>query len=94
MTAEPERCRPVDVDGDTVIVRGVGELTQADQEALAAIVRAAKQQFAQRLAERCVCGHLRGEHRMELKRQYCATGAEIPGYACEAGCQHYTPREA
>ncbi len=94
MTAEPPRCRPVEVDGDTVIVRGVGELSDADKEALAAIVRAAKEQFTQRLTERCVCGHPRGEHRIDLQRQYCATGAEIPGYACQAKCQHYTPREA
>jgi hypothetical protein len=40
---EPEdTCRPVEVDGETIRVRGTGELTAEGQAALASIVRAAK----------------------------------------------------
>jgi hypothetical protein len=42
---EQDICRPVEVDGETVIVRGSGELTEQGQEALAALVRVAKAKF-------------------------------------------------
>lgn len=43
--AEADVCRPVEVDGETVRVRGSGELTEEGREALAALVRAAKDKF-------------------------------------------------
>lgn len=46
MKREPDHCTSVVVDGETLRVRGGGELTAADQEALAEIVRAAKAKFA------------------------------------------------
>lgn len=42
---DPDTCRPVQVDGETVRVRGSGELTEEGQEALAALVRVAKAKF-------------------------------------------------
>jgi len=38
-------CRPLEVDGETVRVRGAGELTEEGQEAVADLVRAAKAKF-------------------------------------------------
>lgn len=42
---EGDVCRPVEVDGETIRVRGQGELTDEGQEALAALVRVAKAKF-------------------------------------------------
>jgi hypothetical protein len=42
---DPDTCRPVQVDGETVRVRGSGELTEEGQEALTALVRVAKSKF-------------------------------------------------
>lgn len=42
---EPDTCRPVEIDGETIRVRGSGELTEQGQEALTALVRAAKAKF-------------------------------------------------
>ncbi|MFE9684142.1 hypothetical protein [Streptomyces sp. NPDC006285] len=41
----PDTCRPVEVDGQTIRVRGDGELGPEGEEALAALVRAAKEMF-------------------------------------------------
>lgn len=42
---EPDTCRPVEVDGETIRVRGSGEMTPEAEEALAALVRVAKAKF-------------------------------------------------
>ncbi|MFD8488666.1 hypothetical protein [Streptomyces sp. NPDC059712] len=42
---EGDVCRPVDVDGEPIRVRGQGELSAEAEEALAALVRAAKAKF-------------------------------------------------
>ncbi|MDX2986428.1 hypothetical protein [Streptomyces caniscabiei] len=42
---EGDVCRPVDIDGETVRVRGKGELTEQGLEALTALVRVAKAKF-------------------------------------------------
>ncbi|MGQ4393754.1 hypothetical protein ACN6K5_003540 [Streptomyces violaceoruber] len=42
---EGDVCRPVEVDGETIRVRGQGELSAEAEEALAALVRAAKAKF-------------------------------------------------
>lgn len=44
-TAEPDTCRSVEVDGETIRVRGAGEFTDRDREFAAEIVRAAKRKF-------------------------------------------------
>ncbi|MFI5992445.1 hypothetical protein ACIBAC_11410 [Streptomyces sp. NPDC051362] len=45
---EPEdTCRTVEIDGETIRVRGAGELTDEDREALASVVQAAKAKFTQ-----------------------------------------------
>jgi len=44
---EPEdTCRPVDIDGETIRVRGAAEMSDEGREALAALVRAAKAKMA------------------------------------------------
>lgn len=91
MTAEPDRCRPVEVDGDTIRVHSVGELTDTDKALLAELVRAVKRQFERHLAERCTCGHQRGEHRIDLQRAVC-TSWHIDDGHCD--CREYTPQEA
>ena len=48
MTDHPEpedTCRPVEVDGETIRVRGAGAFTDQDRELAAEIVRAAKAKF-------------------------------------------------
>jgi hypothetical protein len=51
---EPEdTCRPVEVDGETIRVRGFGEMRERDRAFAAEIVRAAKRKFdAEPLADR------------------------------------------
>jgi hypothetical protein len=47
MTDEPtdDACRTVEVDGETVLLRGEGELTERERQFAAEIVRAAKRKF-------------------------------------------------
>lgn len=47
-----DTCRPIEVDGTTVLVRGPVALTDEDRAALAEIVRAARERYG----NRC-CGH-------------------------------------
>lgn len=42
---EPVTCKTADVNGTTVLVRGQGELTQADLDALNEVVAAAKRKY-------------------------------------------------
>jgi hypothetical protein len=42
---EQDTCQPVEVDGETIRVRGSGEMTEEGQEALTALVRVAKAKF-------------------------------------------------
>lgn len=42
---ELDTCRAVEVDGETIRVRGSGEITEEGQEALTALVRAAQAKF-------------------------------------------------
>jgi hypothetical protein len=44
-SGDQDVCRPLEVDGETVRVRGAGELTEEGQEAVADLVRAAKAKF-------------------------------------------------
>lgn len=45
MTDPEDTCRPVEVDGETIRVRGSGDMTPEAQEALEALVRVAKAKF-------------------------------------------------
>ena len=45
MTEPEDTCRPIEVDGETIVVRGQGELTEREKELAADIVRAAKKKF-------------------------------------------------
>ena len=49
--AEADTCRPVEVDGETIRVRGSGEFTEQEQGVFAEIVRAAKRRYAADQAE-------------------------------------------
>jgi hypothetical protein len=63
---EPEdTCRPVDIDGETIRVRGSGDLTDEGQEALAALVRVAKAKFVADAPEKV--GELQGKLRLAHK---------------------------
>lgn len=82
---EADACRPIEVDGETVRVRGSGELTEEGQEALAALVRVAKARFVAEapeqvgvLQERLRRAHqaLRAkEHQLDdIRRALCDAG--------------------
>lgn len=43
---EPDVCRPVDVDGKTVLIRGQGDLSEEGQGFVAEVVRAASRRYA------------------------------------------------
>lgn len=62
---EEDTCWPVEVDGETVRVRGSGELTEEGQEALAALVRAAKTKFVAEAPEQV--GELQNRLRLAHK---------------------------
>lgn len=44
--ARPEKCRPVQVDGETIRVRGEREMNEKDREMFAEVVRAVKRHLA------------------------------------------------
>lgn len=62
---EPDTCRPVEVDGQTIRVRGSGQFTEQDQEFAADIVRAAKRKYA-------------AEHPEEQPMPVCTAAIEGP----------------
>lgn len=49
--AETETCRPVEVDGETIRIRGAGQFTEQEQQFAEEIVRAAKRRYAAEHAE-------------------------------------------
>jgi len=50
---EPDTCRPVEVDGETILVRGSGELDDTSHQAFTEVYRAAKRRMeAEKEAER------------------------------------------
>jgi hypothetical protein len=66
---EPDTCRPVEVDGQTIRVRGSGQFTEQEQEFAADIVRAAKRKYA-------------AEHPEEQPMPVCTAtieGPHVPG---------------
>lgn len=46
MTEPEDICRPVEVDGETIRVRGAGQISDEAQQAITALVRAAKAKMA------------------------------------------------
>lgn len=44
-TEHEDTCRPIEVDGETVLIRGAGEFTEQEQQFATEIVRAAKRKF-------------------------------------------------
>lgn len=64
-TEPVDTCRPVVVDGETIRVRGTGELSSEGQEALAALVRVAKTKFEAEAPE--MVGELQNRLRLAHK---------------------------
>jgi hypothetical protein len=62
---EADTCRPVEVDGELVRVRGSGKLTEEGQEAVAALVRVAKAKLVAEAPERV--GYLQEKLRLAHK---------------------------
>lgn len=70
---EADTCRPVEVDGGTVRVRGSGELSEEGHEALTALVRAAKAKFAEEAPEQKA--RRAKEHQLDgIRRALCDAG--------------------
>jgi hypothetical protein len=82
---EQDVCRPVEVDGETVRVRGSGELTEEGQEALAALVRVAKAKFVAEAPEQVgvLQNRLRLAHRARRAKEHQLDG--IRRALCDAG---------
>lgn len=64
---DPDTCRPVEVDGQTIRVRGAGELGPEGEEALAELVRVAKEMFL--LEQAAVVQEV-----VTLRRAWCRAG--------------------
>ncbi|MFF1574845.1 hypothetical protein ACFVWR_19060 [Leifsonia sp. NPDC058292] len=82
---EQDVCRPMEVDGETVRVRGSGELTEEGQEALAALVRAAKAKFVAEAPEQVgdLQNRLRLAHKARRAKEHQLDG--IRRALCDAG---------
>jgi hypothetical protein len=59
-----DSCRPIEVDGENVLVRGSGDWTEEDQRHMAEIVRAAKRRYE-------------AEHPAEPARRHTVTSDEL-----------------
>jgi hypothetical protein len=66
---EPDVCRPVEIDGETILVRGEGQMTDEDQAALTSVVPAAKRRLqAEQAAERAeIEGQVRAKIAEEME---------------------------
>lgn len=82
---EPDTCRPVEVDGETVRVRGSGELSAEGREALADVVRAAKAKFVAEAPEKV--GELQNRLRLAHKERRAKEHQldDIRRALCDAG---------
>lgn len=82
---EPDTCRPVEVDGETVRVRGSGELTEEGQEAFAALVRVAKAKFVAEAPEKVgeLQNRLRLAHKARRAKEHQLD--DIRRALCDAG---------
>ncbi|WP_069766008.1 hypothetical protein [Streptomyces sp. LUP47B] len=84
-TEPVDTCRPVVVDGETIRVRGTGELSPEGQEALAALVRVAKTTFEAEAPE--MVGELQNRLRLahQARRAKAHQLDEIRRALCDAG---------
>ncbi|MEU5322948.1 hypothetical protein AB0G67_40290 [Streptomyces sp. NPDC021056] len=82
---DQDTCRAVEVDGETVRVRGTGELTEEGQEALAALVRVAKAKFVEDAPEQVgvLQNRLRLAHQARRAKEHQLDG--IRRALCDAG---------
>jgi hypothetical protein len=83
--AEQDACRPVEVDGETVRVRGSGDLTEEGREALSSVVRAAKAKFIAEAPEQVgvLQNRLRLAHEARRAKEHQLDG--IRRALCDAG---------
>lgn len=82
---EPDTCRPVDIDGETIRIRGSGEFTEQDQRFAEEIVRAAKRKYAAEHPEPAPAG-LRDQLAETLAR---ADGRQWGPHLCAATLGRY-----
>lgn len=84
-TPDQDTCRPVEIDGETIRVRGQGELTQEGQEALTALVRAAKAKFVAEAPQQVggLQNRLRLAHKARRAKEHQLDG--IRRALCDAG---------
>jgi hypothetical protein len=82
---EPDTCRPVEVDGQTIRVLGSGEMTPEAEEALAALVRVAKAKFVAEAPEKVgeLQQKLRLAHKARRAKEHQLDG--IRRALCDAG---------
>lgn len=84
-TDEQDVCTPLKVDGETVRVRGSGNLTEEGKEALTALVRAAKAKFVAEAPEQVdeLQNRLRLAHQARRAKEHQLDG--IRRALCDAG---------
>lgn len=82
---EQDTCRSVEVGGETIRVRGQGELTEEGKEALAALVRVAKDKFVADAPEQVgvLQNRLRLAHKARRAKEHQLDG--IRRALCDAG---------
>jgi hypothetical protein len=82
---EPDTCRPVEVDGQSIRVRGSGQMTPEAEEALAALVRVAKTKFVADAPEKVgeLQQKLRLAHKARRAKEHQLDG--IRRALCDAG---------
>lgn len=83
--AEQDTCRDAQVDGETIRVRGSGDLTPEGREALTALVRVAKAKFASEAAEQVgvLQNRLRLAHKARRAKEHQLD--DIRRALCDAG---------
>jgi hypothetical protein len=82
---EQDTCRPLEVDGEMIRVRGSGDLSEEGQEALASLVRAAKAKFVAEAPEQVgvLQNRLRLAHQARRAKERQLDG--IRRALCDAG---------
>jgi len=82
---EQDTCQAVEVDGETVRVRGSGQMTQEGQEALTALVRVAKAKFVEEAPEQVgvLQNRLRLAHQARRTKEHQLD--DIRRALCDAG---------
>lgn len=104
-SSEPDSCHTVEVDGETIRVRGEGEMDQTSRSALANVVRAAKRRMeAEKATERAeierqvrakIAEELRADaaaHRRVLERHPTRLDISLRAEALETAAKRITRR--